>query len=169
MKLSNIKYYCTTNGTGFRTAVFVSGCSLHCPGCFNKTAWDYNYGFELTDDVIEKIITSCEPEYITGLSILGGEPMDEKNQSGVYQIIKAFRDRFGNSKNIWMWSGYHIHKNMPVTEYSDEILANVDYLVDGPYKQDCADLKLKWRGSSNQRILCKNPKNGKFEEISQNA
>lgn len=163
MKLSNIKYYSTANGDGFRTAVFVSGCSLHCPGCFNKIAWDYSYGFDLTENVIDKIVKSCEPEYISGLSILGGEPMDVKNQSGVLKIIKAFRDKFGDKKNIWMWSGYHFGDNMPETEHTAEILGNVDYLIDGPYKQECADIKLKYRGSDNQRVLKK--KNKKFEEI----
>lgn len=163
MKLSNIKYYCTSNGDGFRTAVFVSGCSLHCPGCFNKIAWDYNHGFELTDSVIEKIIKSCEPEYISGISLLGGEPMDEKNQAGVYRIIEAFRNKFGKDKTVWMWSGYHIDSNMPVTEWSKNILKEVDYLIDGPYKQDCANIKLKYRGSSNQRVFHKT-ENGEFAE-----
>ena len=163
MKLSNIKYYCTSNGDGFRTAVFVSGCSLHCPGCFNKIAWDYNHGFELTDAIIDKIVKSCEPEYINGLSILGGEPMDVKNQAGVNKIINAFRNKFGKNKTIWMWSGYHIGLDMPETNWSEMILKEVDYLIDGPYKEDCASLKLKYRGSSNQRVLCKSD-TGEFIE-----
>lgn len=163
MNLSNIKYYSTNNGPGFRTAIFVSGCSLHCPGCFNKIAWDYSHGFELDERVIDKIIKSCEPEFITGLSILGGEPMDEKNQSGVVKIIRSFRKKFGNEKTIWMWSGYHLD-NIPSTEVSQEILDNVDCIIDGPYKENCADLKLKYRGSSNQRIM-KKKSDGNFEDV----
>lgn len=164
MKLSNIKYFCTTNGDGFRTVVFVSGCSLHCPGCFNKEAWDYNHGFELNDSVIEKILEKSEPEYISGLSILGGEPMDVKNQSGVLKIIREFRKKFGKSKNIWMWSGYQMGNNMPMTDCTEEILSEVDYIIDGPYKDECSDRNLKYRGSSNQRVL-KKKESGEFVDI----
>ena len=151
MKLSNIKYFCTVNGDGFRTAVFVSGCNLHCKGCFNAKAWDFEYGFELTDEVIEKILTSIEPSYISGLSILGGEPMDVKNQEGVHRIIKAFRERFGDSKDVWMWSGYYIN-NIPQTEYTEDIIDSLDVLVDGPFEIDKADVKLVHKGSSNQNV-----------------
>ena len=162
MNLSNIKYYSTSNGPGFRTAVFVSGCSLHCPGCFNKQAWDYAFGMELTESIIDKIVRSCENEFICGLSILGGEPMDEKNQPGVARIIKAFREKFGADKTVWLWSGYHMDDNLPLTDDTEYILDNVDCVIDGPFKENCADLRLKYRGSSNQRIWEK--KNGEFKE-----
>ena len=152
MKYSNIKYYSTTNGDGFRTCLFVSGCNLHCKGCFNQKAWDFNWGKEFDQEVINKILKSIEPEYIQGLSILGGEPMDEKNQEGVWDIIKAFRERFGNTKDIWMWSGFYIEK-MPKTVYKDKILNELDILIDGPFEIEKSKIGLKYKGSDNQRVL----------------
>lgn len=153
-RILNIKYNCASNGTGVRTAVFLSGCNLHCKGCFNYTAWDFNQGEEVTDEFIqEKILKSIEPSHIDGLSILGGEPMDPANQETTFRIIKAFRDKFKDKKNIWMWTGYVIDKNLPETEYTEQIKSMVDYIVDGPWMQDLYDPTLKFRGSSNQRIL----------------
>lgn len=152
MKLSNIKYFCTTNGDGFRTAVFVSGCNIHCSGCFNKKAWDFNFGFELNDEIINKILTSIDNEYISGLSILGGEPMDVNNQEGVMKIIQAFRNKFGETKDIWMWTGYY-HENVPHTEYTEQILSNIDVLIDGPFIAEESDIRLKYKGSKNQNVI----------------
>ena len=106
MNISTIKYFSTVNGDGFRTAVFVSGCKLHCKGCFNYEAWDFNHGVKLIDEIIDKILKSIEPEYIRGLSILGGEPLDENNVEGVKHLVNKFREKFGNTKTIWIWSGY---------------------------------------------------------------
>ena len=95
MNITNIKYFSTVNGNGVRTAVFVSGCNLHCEGCFNSGAWSFDTGHEMTAELIDKILDSIEPEYISGLSILGGEPLDPKNQYGVATLIEKFRKRFG--------------------------------------------------------------------------
>ncbi len=152
MNITNIKYFSTVNGNGVRTAVFVSGCNLHCEGCFNSGAWSFNAGHELSLELINKIMDSIEPEYISGLSILGGEPLDLKNQPGVAYLIEEFRERFGNSKTIWLWTGYE-YDNIPLDEDTLYIISNVDVIVDGPFIADKKDLNLPYRGSSNQRII----------------
>jgi anaerobic ribonucleoside-triphosphate reductase activating protein len=152
MNITNIKYFSTVNGTGVRTAVFVAGCNLHCDGCFNNGAWSFEAGKGLSLELINKILDSIEPEYISGLSILGGEPLDPKNQSGVTKLIEKFRARFGNTKTIWLWTGYE-YENVPLTEHIFYILEHVDVIVDGPFIARKKDLKLPYRGSSNQRII----------------
>lgn len=151
MNVTNIKYFCTTNGDGFRTSVFVAGCNLHCKGCFNKAAWGFNAGKEMDQEMINKILDSLEPDYIEGLSILGGEPMDVMNQQGVLQLIDCVRYRYGNKKDIWLWTGYEL-ENIPDAGYKTMILNQVDYIVDGPYKHELSDLNIRYRGSSNQKI-----------------
>lgn len=152
MNITNIKYFCTTNGDGFRTAVFVAGCNIHCPGCFNKSAWDFHAGKPMDDDIINKILDSIQPDYIEGLSILGGEPLDPDNQEGVKKLIDKFRRRFGKTKNIWLWTGYPLN-NLPDTPYINYIINMIDYIIDGPYIDRLSDVDLKYRGSSNQRII----------------
>ena len=152
MNISTIKYFSTVNGDGFRTAVFVSGCRLHCKGCFNYEAWDFNHGVKLIDEIIDKILESIEPDYIKGLSILGGEPLDDNNTEGVLYLVKRFRERFGNSKTIWLWSGYTFEELIKHKE-KKEILDNCDILVDGPFNINLYNAKLAFRGSSNQRII----------------
>ena len=152
MNITNIKYFSTVNGTGVRTAVFVAGCNLHCDGCFNNGAWSFEVGKGLSLELIEKILDSIKPEYISGLSILGGEPLDPKNQSGVAKLIEKFRQRFGDNKTIWLWTGYE-YENVPLTEHIFYILNHVDVIVDGPFIAKKKDLKLPYRGSSNQRII----------------
>ena len=166
MNITNIKYFSTVNGTGVRTAVFVSGCNLHCEGCFNSGAWSFDAGHELSPELINKILDSIEPEYISGLSILGGEPLDLKNQSGVAKLIEKFRERFGNSKTIWLWTGYE-YDNIPFGEDTLYIISNVDVIVDGPFIAKKKDLDLPYRGSSNQRIIDakKSYRNGHIIEL----
>lgn len=152
MNITNIKYFSTVNGNGVRTAVFVSGCNLHCEGCFNSAAWSFDTGHKMTNEIIDKILESIEPEYISGLSILGGEPMDPKNQPGVAILIKKFRERFGNKKDIWLWTGYE-YDSIPFDGDTLYIISNVDVIVDGPFKASKKDINLPYRGSSNQRII----------------
>lgn len=152
MNITNIKYFSTVNGTGVRTAVFVSGCNLHCEGCFNSGTWSFDIGHGLSLELIDKILDSIEPEYISGLSILGGEPLDPKNQSGVAKLIEKFRERFGDSKTIWLWTGYEYDK-IPLDTHIFYILNNIDVIVDGPFIAKKKDLSLPYRGSSNQRII----------------
>lgn len=151
MNYSKIKYLCTTNGAGFTTSIYVSGCDMmpHCKGCFNQVAWDYNNGDELTDDIIDKMLESIEPVYVDGLSILGGEPLSKKNLEGVNHIIDKFKTKFGNEKKIWLWTGYYKDK------FSDEQLSTAircDYVVDGPFVQDLFSTELRYKGSSNQTV-----------------
>lgn len=152
MNYSNIKYFSTVNGKGVRTAIFVSGCRLHCKGCFNHEAWDFNHGNELTDDKIDEILESIEPQYISGLSILGGEPLDDKNAEGVLYLINKFRDKFGYyDKDIWLWTGYKLENNLN-HEVKKEVMLKCDYIIDGAFESDKYNSDLMYRGSHNQRI-----------------
>ena len=166
MNITNIKYFSTVNGNGVRTAVFVSGCNLHCDGCFNTGAWSFSVGHKMTTEIINKILDSIEPEYISGLSILGGEPLDPNNQSGVAKLIEKFRERFGDKKDIWLWTGYE-YETIPFGEYTLYIISNVDVIVDGPFIAKKKDLDLPYRGSSNQRIIDakKSHRNGHIIEL----
>ena len=157
MKYANIKYCSTTNGTGLRTSVFVSGCRIHCKGCFNKQAWDFNYGKDFTDDVIERVLDSIEPTYCSGLTILGGEPLDPNNLEGVNKLIDKFRERFGKSedKTIWLYTGYKFDS---LTQSQYDVAIKCDTVVDGPFELENADINLAFRGSSNQNIIKVNEK-----------
>lgn len=162
MNISNIKYFCTVNGLGVRTAIFVSGCCFHCKGCFNREAWSYDNGVDFSDALKEKVLKSIEPEYIEGLSILGGEPLDPLNRREVLCFIKEFRKKFGNTKDIWLYTGYELEDALK-NDVRREIIKNCDYIVDGLFELDKADTKLAFRGSSNQNIY--HNKNGKFEIV----
>ena len=152
MNISSIKYFCTQNGPGFRTAVFVSGCTLHCHGCFNQVAWDFNAGTPMSDKIMNDILSSVEADEIVGLSILGGEPLDPHNQEGVLQIIKAFRDKYGDSKTIWLWTGY-TEEHIPITEHTEELLSEIDMAVVGPYIEELSSRDVLFAGSSNQKLV----------------
>ena len=157
MNYSKIKYYDIANGPGCRTSIFVSGCSIHCNGCFNQEAWDFNAGEPFTTKVMTDILSSCNYDYIKGISILGGEPLDPKNQTAVYDLIYIFRQEYGSKKDIWLYTGYtwdwlNIHRN-DSNMYVGDILDNIDVLVDGAFEQDKADILLRFRGSSNQRLI----------------
>lgn len=149
MNYSAIKYFCTVNGIGLSTSLFVSGCDLHCKGCFNRESWDFNVGKEYTQEVEDKIFKSIEPPYITHLSILGGEPLAKNNVKAVLEIVKNFRKKFGGTKKIWIWSGYYLNQ---MTDEQKEVLLYCDYLVDGRFEEDKFDPNLNFRGSSNQTI-----------------
>lgn len=158
MNYANIKYNDISNGEGVRTSLFVSGCNHGCKGCFNREAWDFEYGNIFDEKVLEDIINSIKSPYISGLSLLGGEPLNPKNQYGVYKIIKEFRKEFADTKNIWCYTGYtykddFIRGNTAYTEYIEYILENIDVLVDGKFIEELKDVSLVFRGSSNQRII----------------
>jgi len=163
MKYANIKYCSTTNGTGVRTSVFVSGCRIHCDGCFNKIAWDFNYGKEFDQSVIDRVLDSIDISYCSGLTILGGEPLDPNNLNGVNELIDQFHKRFCNDteKTIWLYTGY---KYDSLTKEQKEIADKCDTVVDGPFILNKADVELSFRGSSNQNIWKKN-KDGNFEIV----
>ena len=147
MNITNIKYFSTVNGNGVRTAVFVSGCNLHCEGCFNSGAWSFDTGHEMTAELIDKILDSIEPEYISGLSILGGEPLCNQNIDKVTDIAKKCKEKFPE-KQIWVWTRYDFETDIS----SKEIVKYADYIVDGEFILEQKDLSLAFRGSKNQHI-----------------
>lgn len=157
MKYAEIKYADIANGIGVRTSLFVSGCTHHCPGCFNEIAWDFAYGKDFTQDTIDEILKSIEQPYVHGLSLLGGEPLDPHNQQPLLALLKEFKQRFPK-KNIWCYTGYIFPDDFnpggrAYTEYTKAFLECLDVLVDGPWLQDEADITLRFRGSKNQRII----------------
>jgi len=153
MKYANIKKHDIANGPGIRVSLYVSGCNHHCKGCFNKEAWDFNYGNNFTTKTINEILDALKPNYIQGISILGGEPMEKLNQPSVLNLIKEIKNNFSN-KNIWLYSGFTYEEIIKMTNNeAKEILENIDVLVDGKFIIDLYDPSLFFRGSSNQRII----------------
>lgn len=152
MNYANIKYNDIANGEGVRTSLFVSGCSNHCKGCFNPETWDKNFGQKFTDDTIKDILDSLDSDYIEGLTILGGDPMEKYNQADVLKLVHALRERYKDTKSIWIYSGY-TYENLINQPLAKAILDNCDILVDGKFEIDKKDIRLKFRGSSNQRII----------------
>lgn len=158
MNYAKIKYYDIANGLGVRTSLFVSGCTHHCKGCFNPETWDFHYGEEFTQKTIDSILSSCEPVYIKGLTLLGGEPFEPENQRALLPLIRQFKEKFPE-KDIWCYSGYTYETDLldesgsAHCEATDELLSYIDILVDGEFDQNFYDIRLKFRGSSNQRIL----------------
>lgn len=145
-KYAKINYIDTVNGSGIRVSIFFSGCNFHCKNCFNSELWDFNYGIPFTEETINKIIELLAPDYIKGLSILGGEPLH--NYDAVIKLIKKVKEIYPN-KDIWIWTGYKFD-DIP-EEYKD-ILDLADVIVDGRYEEDKRDLSIAFRGSTNQRI-----------------
>lgn len=157
MNYATIKYYDIANGPGVRTSVFVSGCRHHCPGCFNEVAWDFGYGQPFDKPVRNEVFASCKPDYITGLSLLGGEPMEPENQRGLVDFVERIKDAYPD-KTIWCFTGdtYEdlVDPTSPRhTEVTDRLLDALDILVDGPFEQDLYSVALRFMGSSNQRII----------------
>ncbi len=157
MNYATIKEYDTADGVGVRVSLFVSGCTHHCEGCFNPETWDFCYGEKYTQEIQDKIISACKPDYIRGLSVLGGEPFEKANQKDVCELIERFKKEFPQ-KDVWCYSGYtygvDIAPNGKVwTEWTPRILKNIKYLVDGEFVLCKKNLKLKFRGSENQRII----------------
>ena len=148
MRYNLIRKMDITNGPGVRVSVFMQGCSFHCKNCFNPETWDFEGGKEFTDETIEKVIELCSKEHVKGLSILGGEPMHPKNIDATTKLAKAFKEKYPN-KNLWVWSGFEFDKDLK----GKEVLNYIDVLIDGVYKDELHDPTLKWRGSSNQRVI----------------
>lgn len=158
MYYGNIKYYDIANGEGVRTSLFVSGCTHHCKGCFNQETWDFCYGQPYTKEVENKIIKSLEADYINGLTLLGGEPMEPANQKALLPLVKKVKEIY-KDKTIWCYSGYLFDSELlsPLSRanapWTKEFLSYIDILVDGEFKQDLKDITLRFKGSSNQRII----------------
>ena len=156
MYYARIKYYDIANGPGVRTSLFVSGCTHRCRGCFNQEAWDFTYGRRFDSAAVRELIESCKPDYIAGLSLLGGEPMEPENQRVLLPFLREFRKEYPQ-KDIWCYSGYTYEEltgdSSCRCEATDGLLELIDVLVDGEFVQELYDISLRFRGSSNQRII----------------
>lgn len=148
MKYNKIRKMDISNGPGVRVSIFMQGCSFNCKNCFNPETHDFNGGCKFGDDTIEKVLDLCREDYIVGLSILGGEPLHPKNINGTTKLVKVFKERYPN-KNIWVWSGFLFDRDLK----NKEVLKYIDVLVDGQYKDELHNPKLRFCGSSNQRVI----------------
>ena len=146
------------NGEGVRVSLFVSGCTHKCKGCFNEEAQAFAFGKPFDRATEDELLRLLEPSYIAGLTLLGGEPMEPQNQRALAPFLKRFRERFGSAKTLWIYTGCVYEDLLDAascwhTEVTGEILSMCDVLVDGPFVEELKDISLKFRGSSNQRIL----------------
>ena len=157
MRYGAIKYCDIADGEGVRTALFISGCTHRCKGCFQPETWDFDYGEEFTDDVAGAVLDSLEPAYVDGLTVLGGEPMEPQNQRALAPFLERVRERFP-AKTVWLYTGDTYERLADPagprrTEFTDRILSCVDVLVDGPFVEGLKDISTRFRGSSNQRLI----------------
>ncbi len=157
MNYATIKKRDVANGTGVRVSLFVSGCTHHCKGCFNAEAWDFNYGEPFTEAVADEIIKALEPSYIKGFSLLGGEPFEPCNQRVLVGLLERIRATYPD-KTVWCYTGYDLEADILAhclgdADITDRMLRNIDVLVDGKFIEEKKDLSLRFRGSSNQRII----------------
>ena len=148
MRYNKIRKMDISNGPGVRVSIFMQGCTFKCKNCFNPETHDFNGGTEFTNEVIDKVLDLCNKDYIVGLSILGGEPLHPKNIEGTTMLAKKFKEKF-KDKTIWVWSGFLYDRDLK----DKEILNYIDVLVDGQFKEELHNPKLKWCGSSNQRVI----------------
>lgn len=167
MNYSEIKTCDIANGLGVRTTLFVSGCRNCCKGCFQPETWDFGYGKNFDENAQEEIFDSMIPDYVKGLTLLGGDPFEEENQEALLPFMRELKKRFpdvedtkGNShasKDVWAFTGYLfddlIKDGKKHTQYTDELLSYIDILVDGPFIEAQKNLMLKFRGSENQRLI----------------
>lgn len=157
MNYADIKQYDVANGVGIRVSLFVSGCTHHCKGCFNKETWDFSYGEPFTEKEIERILEYLKPDYVTGLTLLGGEPMEPSNQEALLPLLRKVHQDYPN-KTIWCYSGYLFDQDIMGRMYkesktTEEFVSYLDILVDGPFVLEKKNLKINFRGSENQRII----------------
>ena len=157
MNYATIKNCDIANGPGVRVSLFVSGCTHHCPGCFNEVAWDFDYGQPFTQDTIGTILKMLRPSYIRGLTLLGGEPFEPANQRVLVPFLRRVRAAYPK-KNIWGFSGFTYEElttdgSYPRCEVTDEFLSLLDVLVDGRFVEELKDISLRFRGSRNQRLI----------------
>ena len=161
MRYAQIRKMDISNGEGIGVALFVQGCHFRCHNCFNSETWDFNSGKEWTDEIADKFLDLADKPHIKRISILGGEPLAEENRGDICHLLQKIRDRFERSKQVWLYTGYtfeEIIEGMSNTDtlsgvYMATPLMLCDVIVDGKYIDDLKDYKLKWRGSSNQRVI----------------
>lgn len=150
MRIASIRSMDVSNGEGLGVALFTQGCPIHCFNCFNKDLWDFDGGMEYEQKHEDLIISLLKDKQITRLSILGGEPLIKRNVPSLTHLIERVRTLYGKEKKIWLYTGQYYED---VLKLYPEIIKNVDVLVDGPYEDDKRDYKLKWCGSTNQRVI----------------
>lgn len=148
MRYNKIRKMDISDGPGVRVSIFMQGCAFHCKNCFNPETWDFEKGKEFTDETIERVLELCGNENITGLSILGGEPMHPTNIEGTTKLAKAFKEKYPE-KTLWAWTGFLFDKWVK----DKEVAKYLDVLVDGQYVDELRNPMLKWKGSSNQRVI----------------
>lgn len=157
MNYADIKRIDIANGTGVRVSLFVSGCNRHCKNCFNKETWDFNYGKQYTKETEREILNYLKPDYIAGLSILGGEPFEHINQKGILPLVKKVKELYPK-KNIWCYTGFDFDKDIlgkMINEFEEtkELIQYLDVLVDGEFIEELKNSSLWFKGSSNQRVI----------------
>lgn len=156
MNYAAIKNCDIANGPGVRVSLFVSGCTHHCPGCFNEVAWDFGYGDPFTQETIDSILDMLAPDYVRGLTLLGGEPFEPENQGAVTELLRQVHEKYPQ-KSIWAFSGYLFEKITSGTlgdwNITKQMLSYLDVLVDGPFIEAKKNLALRFRGSENQRLI----------------
>ncbi len=148
MRYNKIRKMDISNGPGVRVSIFMQGCTFNCKQCFNPETHDFNGGKEFTDETIDRIVELCSNENVKGLSVLGGEPLHPNNLEGTTKLVRTFKEKLPD-KNVWVWSGFSFDKDLK----DKEVLNYIDVLVDGQYKEEEKNPKLKWKGSSNQRVI----------------
>lgn len=157
MYYSEIKECDIANGPGVRVTLFVSGCTHHCKGCFNEMTWDFTYGTPFEEKDIERILELLRPTYIEGLTLLGGEPMEYTNQQGLLPLLRRVKEEYPD-KTVWCYTGYLYDRDL-LQDFrhkwyeTKEILNYLDVIVDGEFVEELKDISLRFRGSSNQRII----------------
>ena len=147
MRYSQIRSLDIANGPGCRVSLFVQGCTFNCPGCFNSVAKDFDGGSLFTEQTKDTIFALAEPSHISGLSILGGEPLNPRNRADVIELVRKFKEVYPN-KTVWLWTGYLLEE-----VFEDLVDSEIDVIVDGRFVEELKDLRLKNRGSSNQRVI----------------
>ena len=149
MRYNKIRKMDVSNGPGIRVSIFLQGCEFHCKNCFNPETWSFKSGKEFNEDAINRVLELADKETISGLSILGGEPMHPKNIEGTIELAKKFKEKFPK-KTVWVWSGF-LYED--VLKRDPEVFNYIDVMVDGQYMDELHDPTLRWKGSSNQRVI----------------
>ncbi len=158
MNVATIKVNDIANGSGVRVSLFVSGCTHHCKGCFNAEAWDFDYGEPYTAATEAFILDALDHSFVDGLSLLGGEPMEPAHQRALLPLLREVKTRFPH-KTIWCYTGYLLDSELLAadgrahTEVTDEVVSLLDVVVDGKFVEELKDIRLRFRGSSNQRLI----------------
>lgn len=165
MNYASIRTCDIANGEGVRVSLFVSGCTHCCPGCFNAEAQSFDYGEPFTREVEDSLLSALSPSHIAGLTLLGGEPLEPANQRALLPFVRRFRERYGDTKSLWIYTGCVLDadtlelrpSNFNLADTTPELLRLTDVLIDGPFVEAQKDIALRFRGSSNQRLLRLHP------------